>query len=73
MKPILWFVFGVLVAVSGQAVAQTIYDSYGGSLDPYRGYSAKPGQPMVKDSRGYLYSVPESKPNTQWDQHRSPC
>lgn len=69
MRPILWFVLGLIVAMSGQAVAQSIYDSYGNSLDPYRGYSAQPGQPMVRDSRGYLYSVPEPPRSSS----RSPC
>ncbi len=69
MKPILWFVLGLVVAISGQAVAQSIYDGYGNSLDMYRGVSPTPGQPTVRDSRGYLYSVPEAPQSS----HRSPC
>lgn len=72
MQPILWFVLGLIVAISGQAVAQSIYDSYG-NPNPNRGYAPAPGEPMIRDSRGYLYSVPQPSPNTQWDRHRSPC
>ena len=72
MKPILWFILGLVVAVSGQALAQTVYDSYG-HVNPNRGYTPLPGDTMIRDSRGYLYSVPESRPN-EWDRpQRSPC
>ena len=66
MKPMLWFVLGLLVAMSGQALAQYV-DEYGNSLDYLRSYSPQPGAPSVRDSRGYLSPAPELPT------HRTPC
>lgn len=68
MQPILWFVLGLVVAVSGQAVAESLIqypsgpvDAYGGSL-PGETYAPVPGGSQYRDSRGGLhYYAPSSQ------------
>ncbi|MHB8510230.1 MAG: hypothetical protein ACYDGR_16565 [Candidatus Dormibacteria bacterium] len=50
MRSILWFLLGVMVALSGQAFAEYV-DPYGNSLDYRRGYTIPRG--------GYGYRLPD--------------
>jgi hypothetical protein len=69
MKPILWFILGVAVAISGQALADQYVDSYGNGLDYLRGYSTPPGSAAVKNRNGTISPPPVlSVPS-----HQSPC
>lgn len=66
MRAILWFLLGLIVAISGQALAGEYVNKYGNSLDYKRGYSSQPGQPNYRDDSGRIHYPPVQ------DQHR-PC
>jgi hypothetical protein len=58
MRPLLWFLLGLIVAVSGQALAEGWVNEYGNSLDYQRGYGPQPGQPSYQDSSGRMHYPP---------------
>ncbi len=67
MKPILWFVLGILVATAGQAVAQIVYpagpvDSYG-NAPAGETYRPVPGGSQYRDSSGNVHYYESSQKN----------
>jgi hypothetical protein len=67
MRPILWFLLGLVVAVAGQSIAGEYVNQYGNSLDYKRGYGSQPGQPNYLDDNGVTHYPPRT------EQHRNPC
>ena len=67
MRAMLWFLLGLLVALSGQSFAEGWVNEYGNSLDYQRGYAPQPGQPSYRGSNGTL-----SYPPPATSSHR-PC
>ena len=58
MRAILWFLLGLIVAISGQALAGGYVDKYGNSLDYKSGYTSQPGQPNYLDDKGQIHYPP---------------
>jgi len=60
MRPLLWFLLGLLVALSGQSFAEGWVNEYGNSLDYQRGYGSQPGQPSYRGSNGTMQYPPSA-------------
>jgi hypothetical protein len=52
MRPLIWILLGIVVAVAGQSIAGEYVNQYGNSLDYQRGYGSQPGQPNYRDGNG---------------------
>jgi hypothetical protein len=63
MRPFLWFLLGLVVALSGQSFAEGWVNEYGNSLDYQRGYGSRPGQPNYRDSNGTMHYPPPANPS----------
>lgn len=66
MRAILWFLLGIIVAITGQSIAGEFVNEYGNSVDYKSGYGSQPGQPNYRDENGATHYPPRQEP-------RNPC
>jgi len=63
MRAILWFLLGLIVALSGQSFAEGWVDGYGNTTTVSPGYYSTPGQSNYRDSKGTLHYAPPPVPS----------
>lgn len=64
MKPIFWFILGLVVALGGQAAAEFV-DRYGNPQTGYETYRQQPGGSTYREPDGSFHyqSVPPAQRN----------